>query len=170
MSWAVLAPFWLPTWGQLGAQDGFKIEKMRSKQFPVAHPKRFEMRPCCSTPSWAVLAPFDLQLGAIFGHLGSVLGHLGSVLGRLGSVLAPFWLRNMVLAPFWAAWFSSFLASSSADLQRESKNLPRTKPKTNSVQTPKRIIRPQSLVFQNFGLPQISVLTWAAVFPEGGFN
>ena len=53
-----LAPFWPPTWGQLGAQDGFKIEKMRSKNSGVAHRERFEMRPCFSTPSWAILAPF----------------------------------------------------------------------------------------------------------------
>ena len=52
-----MAPFWPPR-GQLGALDGLKIEKMGSKNSDVAHPERFEMRPCFSTPSWAVLAPF----------------------------------------------------------------------------------------------------------------
>ena len=99
-----LAPFWLPTWGQLGAQAGFKIEKMRSKHYSVAHPKRFEVRPCFSTPSWAVLAPFWpptwrhfgpswlrfgpswLRFGPSWLCLGSVLASepgFGSVLGRL---------------------------------------------------------------------------------------
>ena len=80
-----LAPFWPPTWGQLGAQDGFKIEKMRSKNSGVAHPERFEMRPCFSTPSWAVLAPFWPPTWRHFG---------------------PSWLR---FGPSWMI-FSNFLA------------------------------------------------------------
>ena len=65
-----LAPFWPPTWGQLGAQDGFKIEKMGSKNSRVAPKERFEMRPCLSTPSWAILA-------SIFGVLGSIFEGFG---------------------------------------------------------------------------------------------
>ena len=100
----VWAPFWPPTWGHLGAQDGFKLEKRRLKNFDVAHQERFEMRPCFSTPSWAVLAPFWpptwrhfgpswlrfgpswLRFGPSWLCLGSVLASkpgFGSVLGRL---------------------------------------------------------------------------------------
>ena len=87
-----LAPFWPPTWGQLGAQDGFKIEKMRSKNSGVAHKnsrkahqERFEMRPCFSTPSWAVLAPF---WPPTWRHFGPSWLRFGPSWLRLGSVLA----------------------------------------------------------------------------------
>ena len=80
-----LAPFWPPTWGQLGAQDGFKIEKMRSKNSGVAHQERFEMRPCFSTPSWAVLAPF---WPPTWRHFGPSWLRFGPSWLRLGSVLA----------------------------------------------------------------------------------
>ena len=86
-----LAPFWPPTWGQLGAQDGFKIEKRRPKLYRVAHPERFEMRPCFSTPSWAVLAPF---WPPTWRHFGPSWLRVGPSWLPFGSVLAPFWLRN----------------------------------------------------------------------------
>ena len=87
-----LAPFWPPTWGHFGAQDGFKIEKMGSKNSGVAHPERFEMRPCLSTPSWAVLAPFWPPTWCYFGpswlRFGPSWLRFGPSWLCLGSVLA----------------------------------------------------------------------------------
>ena len=83
-----LAPFWPPTWGQLGAQDGFKIEKMRSKNLSVAHQERFEMRPCFSTPSWAVLAPF---WPPTWRHFGPSWLRFGPSWLRLGAMVR--WAR-----------------------------------------------------------------------------
>ena len=94
-----LAPLWPPTWGQLGAQDGFKIEKRRPKLYDVAHKnsrvahqERFEMRPCFSTPSWAVLAPFWPPTWRHFGpswlRFGPSWLRFGPSWLCLGSVLA----------------------------------------------------------------------------------
>ena len=78
---SVLASNLGPTWGPRRLQN----RKKRPKLYSVAHPERFEMRPCFSTPSWAVLAPF---WPPTWRHFGPSWLRFGPSWLRLGSVLA----------------------------------------------------------------------------------
>ena len=104
----------------------------------------------------------------------------GSISKDFGMIFQTFW---PTLGMFSAAptrpqtpplliWFSFFLASSLANLPRESKNLPRTKPRTNPY---RRLRETSELKASFFETPfliatLLTPKTWAAVLPPGGLQ
>ena len=115
---------------------------------------------------WGCQASIFEDFGVVFrfswltlGMFFSMFGHVGSICFKEVSDIRPYVSLSSE---------RGIRASPSSYLPRESKNLPRTKPKTKSLQNLTRNIRPQSLVLQNsfsYRKPLCSK-RWAAVLRE----
>ena len=108
--------------------------------------------------------------------------------GGQGSIFDDFWIflayfGHVFGCSFWS-WFSLFLVRSSTNFcqenprtcraqSRESKNLPRTKPRTKSVRTPPRMLNSQSFVLLSsipYRNPPCSKNLGRRYSPQGGFK
>ena len=171
---SILGPSWPPTWAHLGSQDGSKSEKMGPKLSGGTTQERpksiFKMALFLDIvldrlgfDFWGVGARFSMIFGGFFELLGLLwacvrLLLLGFVFVVLGYVFSQLCQEN---------------PRTCRGQSRESKNLPRTKPRTKSVRTPPRKLKSQSFVLLNsfpYRKPPYSKNVGRRYSPQGGFN
>ena len=140
-----MAPSWPPTWGHLGSQDASKSEKMGFWTCMGAPPFWLLIRSCFGRPFKSLLASIlggsGLDFRRFLDDFWSFLAYFGHVFGRScwGGFAHPDPpVLDMVLVVLGEV-FSQLCQENPRTCRgqsRESKNLPRTKPRRNPYERP----------------------------------
>ena len=155
---SILAPSWLPTWGHLGGKDGSKFEKREPQVRGGASQERFLIRLCFWTSSKSVLASIlggsGLDFLRFLDDFSSFLAYFGHVFGCScwGGYAPPDPPALDLVSVVLGQVFSQLCQENPRTCRgqsRESKNLPRTKPRRKSVRTPSGKLKSPSFLLPN---------------------
>ena len=167
--------FWLRLGLQLGAILGAKTAQNRKngskKRVPQLPKSGSGYEPAFEDRSRASWPRFLGGQGSIFDDFWMIFRTCWLTLGMF-SAAPDLDLVFVVLGQVFSQLFQENLRTCRGQ-SRESKNLPRTKPRTNSVQTPTRNIIAQNFVLLNsfpYRKPPYSKNVGRRYSPQGGFN